>query len=326
MMEQQTYAGPVVWHVVDDGVDEMPVTFKRPGYDLRPYRLPASSENTQGRNLIHLLAQVDPGQPITVWEDDDWYDPLWLETVVREIDKAELIGEPLARYYNVKQRRYKRFNNMQHCSLRCSAMRGSAVTKFRQTLERPELFYDIRLWREFAGSKHLIKSELTVGIKGMPGRAGIGGGHREMWGQLDTNLDVLRKWTGEGAEIYAPYYDEAQAMKALQTRMMVAEKPFKYRTRRLLPGDTFAAESDKDAKLWALLKKARPATANETAAVVAKKPAAPREAPPPRVKEREQPREQPKEQRRPPRAQKDDDADKKPKADEAPKVEASEKE
>lgn len=56
-------------------------------------------------------------------------------------------------------------------------------------------------------------------------------------------------------------------------RELVATKPLKYGTRRLLPGDVFEAKK-KDAKLLVAIKKARPTTGEGRVATALKKPPA----------------------------------------------------
>jgi len=41
-----------------------------------------------------------------------------------------------------------------------------------------------------------------VGIKGVPGRTGIGVGHRADFGQPDPGGNTLRAWIGERASAY----------------------------------------------------------------------------------------------------------------------------
>jgi hypothetical protein len=205
-IERQTYAGHVEWHVVDDGFEPMPATFRRSGYALHVHRLPALVGNSQHRNLLYLLACCDPLQPIAVIEDDDWYAPDWLETVACELDCAELVGESDAAYYNVGRRVGRTMRNHQHASLCATALRGPAAYElFREACRSGDQFIDMRLWRTFAYPKRLIAGRRVVGIKGMSGRAGIGHGHStDFRGTADQDGRLLREWIGSDADLYLP--------------------------------------------------------------------------------------------------------------------------
>lgn len=202
---RQTYTGPVHWIIVDDGprqqrVERMPENWLTVLIRRAPFWQPG--ENTQARNLLHGLDAIDPDGPLVIWEDDDWYAPDWLDVVSRELQHAELVGECRARYYNVALQRGRQLNNQSHASLCATAMRGRAIQTFRKACERKQKFIDIELWRS-ARSRRLFGGHRVVGIKGLPGRGGIGMGHSEDFnGQHDPDQSLLRSWIGDDAEAY----------------------------------------------------------------------------------------------------------------------------
>ena len=183
------------------------MTFKREGWTLEvvrpePYWQPG--QNTQARNLLAGLARVRRDARLVPIEDDDRYAHDWLETVDRELDKAELVGEFKARYYNVATKRARQLNNTQHASLCSTAMRGAAIDTFRWACDRHSKFIDIELWRKHR-SRHLFGGHRVVGIKGMPGRGGIGMGHaKDFNGDPDPDGAILRAWIGHDADFYLP--------------------------------------------------------------------------------------------------------------------------
>lgn len=258
-MARQTITSPVVWHVVDDGVEEMPADFRHAHIELKKYRLPPRpGENTQGRNLQFLLDRIDPAHPVTVWEDDDYYKPEWLACVAREIQTAEIVGEIPARYYNVRWRRCDELSNYRHASLRCTAMRDSAIETFRDVLKTPHPYYDMRLW-PLVTSRHLFPGSMTVGIKALPGRAGIATGHAPNSGRVDRDWHRLRQWIGADAALYEEFYEKRHDM---HKRMMVAHRPFPYASRRLEAGEQFEVDNEKDALYLRLRKWASPVPAS----------------------------------------------------------------
>jgi len=206
LMAAQDYAGPVTWIIVDDGPEPQPVTFKRDGWQLvviRPAPLWQPGQNTQARNLLKGLEAVDAGARLVIIEDDDWYRADWLTHVDAQLDRAELVGECQARYYNIALRRGRQLSNNAHASLCSTAMRGGALETFRHVCRRAQKFIDIDLWRRHKPA-HLFTGGRVVGIKGLPGRGGIGMGHRDDFkGTDDPDLALLRQWIGDDAELYA---------------------------------------------------------------------------------------------------------------------------
>lgn len=206
MALRQTYDGPVHWIIVDDGEEAQPVTFKRDKWSLsiiRPNPKWKPGNNTQARNLKEGLRLVKPTDKLVIWEDDDAYHPQWLERVDEWLNKAELVGEAPARYYNIQTKQAKKLNNRQHASLCCTAMMGFAIESFKKELKPNVQFIDINLWKNYKGKKALYPTQLVTGIKGLPGRNGIGMGHKkEFSGILDADGAILKEWLGSNINLY----------------------------------------------------------------------------------------------------------------------------
>ena len=205
LMLRQDYAGPVHWIIVDDGPEPQPVTFEREGWSLttiRPHPRWEPGQNTQARNLLAGLRIVKPDARLVIIEDDDWYRADWLRTVDAALDRAELVGEYRARYYNIPQRRARQLTNTQHASLCSTAMRGAAIETFRWACQRHAKFIDLELWRKHR-SRYLFGGNRVCGIKGLPGRGGIGMGHsKDFAGTHDPDGRILREWIGDDADMY----------------------------------------------------------------------------------------------------------------------------
>lgn len=187
------------WIVVDDA-DPTHVPSLPQATWLRPWRWDGKT-NTQARNLAFGLMGATHDR-VAIMEDDDWYHPQYLEVVDRWLDDADLVGEAGSRYYNVRTRSYRLNGNDRHASLCSTAVKGAARERLLEIVKRSPKYIDIDLWRT-PGLKGRLSPfrHLSIGIKGLPGRAGIGIGHREL-AQKDPTGAVLREWIGEDAEAF----------------------------------------------------------------------------------------------------------------------------
>ena len=206
-MDAQDYAGPVRWIVVDDGPHPQPISFRRDHWDIEvvrpePYWQPG--QNTQARNLLAGLDLVPADAHLLIIEDDDHYAPSWLRMASYAMSQAELVGETRSRYYNVSDWRWREHSNTAHASLCATGMRGPAISLFRQLCASQTRHLDMLLWRSYSGSKRRFSSHLVTGIKGLPGRAGIGIGHLPAMrkGTPDPTGARLSAWLGKDAGAY----------------------------------------------------------------------------------------------------------------------------
>jgi hypothetical protein len=205
LMKDQTYMGKVVWIIIDD---VLPITTDsvtgdfREGWDIvKLYPTPkwGIGDNTQGRNLMAGISFINDSLPlediegIFIIEDDDFYKPIFLERMVLRLKDYDLVGERNTVYYNIPYRSYSINPNIRHSSLFQTAFTPKVIPFFIQCLG--EKFIDILLWT-YNGKKLLFKeNNLSVGIKGLPGRPGIGAGHRR-GGVMDFDLSFLKGLLG----------------------------------------------------------------------------------------------------------------------------------
>lgn len=206
-MSRQTYKGKVRWVIVDDGRTPSEVANVNSKWNIeiiRPEPFWHPGQNTQARNILAGLDVINTDEKLVIIEDDDWYSPKWLETIDSELEKAELVGETHARYYNVSSRKAKRHDNRTHSSLCSSAMRGDAIRTLRSVCRPGIQFIDILLWQAHSNN-YLFDGSGVVGIKGLPGRAGIGNGHSSKFnGKHDAKLEILNSWIGKDVKEYFP--------------------------------------------------------------------------------------------------------------------------
>lgn len=202
-LNAQSYQGPAKWIVVDDCDPATPIPETRFETEVvRPDWRWEPGMNTQAACMLAGLDRIPSDAVVFVVEDDDCYLPEYVETMLKALEVFELVGETSARYYNVATRRHKVMKTPNHSSLASTAVRGTDA--LRKACETRPKFIDISLWRGFTGRKTLLDTHNVIGIKGLPGRQGIGVGHKPTFGEPDTT-DVLQQWCGEYANNYEAF-------------------------------------------------------------------------------------------------------------------------
>jgi GT2 family glycosyltransferase len=205
-IKQQTYTGAIQWLCVDDVDPATPCTMGQTVIRPEP-RWSAGSKSTQRRNLLAALPFVTYDK-ILILEDDDHLSPSYLQEMSARLDANPIVGQPNALYYNVAYRAYYQCPNHRHASLCATGIRASLLPDLQWVCEQTTTEYiDIALWRRVAYSRGLFAGpHLCIGIKGMPGRPGIGHGHQhDLPWKLDPDLSVLRSWIGDDAALYEKY-------------------------------------------------------------------------------------------------------------------------
>ena len=170
-------------------------------------------------NLKEALKHTteDPNEVLFFIEDDDYYHPSYLPTMLERMQHNEIAGLAEARYYNLRSRAFTVFPHTIHASLSATALRGSrarsALNAAVLQCEGEKLIHvDLRFYdhaRALRIPTELLPQlkTLQVGIKGMPGRKGLGIGHRPPpgWPIDGHNFDQLRSWLKEDICLYLPY-------------------------------------------------------------------------------------------------------------------------
>jgi hypothetical protein len=222
-MRRQTYKGKVVWIIVDDAY---PVTtngvgegFKDDWTIVKVYPTPIwRGQNTQSRNIaagIDALLSNFPEEIEAVFmiEDDDYYRPNYLERMMSRFGSYKVLGEMNTIYYNVFYRSYFVNRNTSHVSLFQLAFRPEMIPLFKTCYN--ERFIDFKFYEKLHAQGFVSRGEvgffnegnLAIGMKGMPGRAGIGAGHGRLMNMLpDQRMDYLKSQIQDDAKLYEGYY------------------------------------------------------------------------------------------------------------------------
>ena len=199
-MQAQTFQD-FKWIVLDDCDPATPKP-ERADKIIRPNWRWQLGGNTQHASMLALLDAA--GDKVIVVEDDDYYGPEYIELMADALTRHDQVGECNALYYHVGLRQWKDMNNAGHASLCSTAVKGAGKNALIAMCRAGHRMIDINLWRSRPG--HLFKSRFSVGIKGLPGRAGIGVGHRMCGGIADPALVKLAATIGPvDAKAYEKY-------------------------------------------------------------------------------------------------------------------------
>lgn len=187
------------WIVVDDGkTPTVPVQNQ-----LYIRREPSSKgHRSLADNILAALPHVT-GDYIFIIEDDDYYRPNYIETLFKWLQRANIVGEAKAIYYNIKCRFFYQNQNKKHASLCNTAFSYKNILPLRKICETHNDFIDIKFWATAYGPKYLDNgaTKHCIGIKGMPGRVGIGSGHANFISN-DPMFLKLKELIGEDYKIY----------------------------------------------------------------------------------------------------------------------------
>jgi len=204
-LNAQTYRGGMNWVVVDDCDPVTRIPRTRAGIEViqvRPTWRWQRGMNTQADCLSEGLLHVPEDAELLILEDDDIYLPRYIDTMREALQRDELVGEKDSRYYNVQSCKWRILPGKFHASLCATACRGEALAYFRELCASGiERMIDFTLWKQYRGSKRLLPDHNVVGIKGLPGRPGIGVGHKNHFGSIDID-DKLRLWASDYADNY----------------------------------------------------------------------------------------------------------------------------
>lgn len=214
---------PSQWIIVDDGFT--PIKVPDLPYITYIRREPKSTDpkHTMILNMQEAIKHI-LGEKIIIWEDDEYYSPDYIQDISSLLDKYIIVGIGRSKYYFLPGNTYYSHNNMGHASLAQTSFRKEILPEIIDVLEG-DSFFDVRIWKIFNDKDVTLKEtglhervtndgrgfifndkdkSLYVGMKGMPGRRGIGSGHKGIGAKDTNNLDVLHGWIPnlQDCEIY----------------------------------------------------------------------------------------------------------------------------
>ena len=205
-MNNQDYTGEVLWIIVDDCNPKTTDLITRDNWTIKkiyPEPVWKEGQNTQGRNIATGIEEVKKHKvdSIFIIEDDDYYKPHYLTAMTELIQGYDIAGERNTIYYNVKIKRWIENQNDTWSSLFQTAFTPKVIPLFENLYG--EKFIDYVLFRMGIKTHLFDVGKLSIGIKGQPGRQGIGAGHG--WIQhMHPDIDgiKLKELIGEDSKYY----------------------------------------------------------------------------------------------------------------------------
>lgn len=212
-LARQSYKGRMHLIVVDDGNVSVKCNLNQEY--VRSPRLWTPDYNSQ-RDLMNLgLARALTANTDLVLfaEDDDFLAINYVEEMVKLLEVAPIAGGGAAKYYHISAG-WKQWGNFKHASLASTGLRREYIPLMNQAVNSGELYFDVFFWALAEKQKipRLIfnDSNIHIGMKGLPGRKGIGAGHTKKDYFFDANYTKLKEWVGEDAK---PYIEMATKLK-----------------------------------------------------------------------------------------------------------------
>jgi len=210
-MQNQTIK-PDQWIIIDDG--QIPTIISKPEdyvHYIRRQPDPNCREVTLILNLKMALPLIK-GDKILIMEDDEYYAPRYIEEMSGRLDSYEVVGIGNAKYYHLQAGGYKCCGNTNNASLAETGFRSSFLPIFSECVYsiKNTPWLDILLWKQVRNSKEIssliffdVDGTLFVGVKSLPGREGIGVGHKKgFYRKFDVDRSVLRNWIPKDYSIY----------------------------------------------------------------------------------------------------------------------------
>lgn len=125
---------------------------------------------------------------IVIIENDDWYHPEYLHSVLRVADKSDFIGCEYSYYYNLVNKTWDKISHKGRSSLYTTAFRVEAMKNFAWHRAH-DVFLDQNIWHYAKRFRRTFIEAGAIGIKHGIGLTG-GMGHQ----MVMQNRDPDMKW------------------------------------------------------------------------------------------------------------------------------------
>ena len=199
------------WVVVDDGnismepiLETFPLVFEY----IRREPQPDDPKHTLNLNMLEAFKHVE-GDIVLIMEDDEYYHPQYIERMSQHLKHTDLAGSNISRYYHLPSGGLFIDRNNNFCSLSQTGFKSTLFPFVKELLLTDPQYLDYQIWMNATGVIARIfddsREPLTVGMKSMPGRPGIGIGHKEStYSVFDKDRSILKKWIPLDWQKYLP--------------------------------------------------------------------------------------------------------------------------
>jgi hypothetical protein len=199
---------PTQWIVIDDG--DVPATVTAGQQLLRRSRGAATPAESLCLNLLEGVDAAPPDHALVFIEHDDYYAPGYLAAVREALAQGPIAGGRTLTYYHVGRRAWHEcmWGMPALCQTALApSHRPMLVTVLRDCLAQQSHNVDRNLWRAYGLRPGRIRFDgtLMVGMKGLPGRPGIGLGHQPDALRWHPDPDGTALTALVGAELAAEY-------------------------------------------------------------------------------------------------------------------------
>lgn len=198
------------WIVADGGQEKCNPTLGQEHVHVAPQPRGFGSLCANVLAAVDAVGTLDADDVALVIEDDDYYLPTHIEQAVTNIRAGVMLTGPRwLYYYNVRLRGWMKMDRNRASAPLCgTALRGDALLRLAAAARLCQRTHshnvDGALWR-MPLTRRLHEDPRVVGIKGLPGRVGLGIGHdpRRNW-NADRDSVKLRELLGADVRWYAP--------------------------------------------------------------------------------------------------------------------------
>jgi hypothetical protein len=203
-MKRQDYKGDVLWVIVDDA-EPKTINFIKNDFrenwkivKIYPEKKWQPGMNTQASNMLTGIETINKHkvEAVFIIEDDDYYKPKYLSSMLKKLNGFDIAGEQNTIYYNVVRKTWYPNMNRLHASLFQVVFTEKMIPVFRNVCQEHCKFIDMRFFRRAYGEKRKVNlfdnEHLSIGIKGLLGRTGIGFGHRVNVNKMKPDPDMIK--------------------------------------------------------------------------------------------------------------------------------------
>lgn len=174
--------------------------------------------NTQHSNMLAGIERVT-GNYVFVIEDDDYYAKNYIQAMLHLLQFWNFAGEGHSIYYNIREMSWRHQNNWRHASLCQTALISDYLDILKECVLAEPLYIDLMLFEKLREKNldHVITNYqgLCVGMKGLPGKGGIGTGHTPKGFIPDPGYKKLKSLVGDDFSLYEEIITTMQSQKAV---------------------------------------------------------------------------------------------------------------